>query len=52
MVIAPAHRAGDSGLNPGLGENFSLKLFLESLFPVGLPVKILKALLLSSILAI
>ena len=28
VVIAPAHRAGDPGLNPGPGENFSLKLFI------------------------
>ena len=26
MVIAPAHRAGDPGSNPGPGENFFLKL--------------------------
>ena len=28
MVIAPARRAGDPGLNPGPGENFSLKLLI------------------------
>ena len=28
MIIAPAHRAGDLGSNPGPGENFSLKLFI------------------------
>ena len=26
VVIAPVRRAGDPGLNPGRGENFSLKL--------------------------
>ena len=28
VVIAPAHRAGDLGSNPGPGENFSLKLLI------------------------
>ena len=28
VVIAPAHRAGDPGSNPGPGENFSLKLLI------------------------
>ena len=28
VVIAPARRAGDSGSNPGSGENFSLKLLI------------------------
>ena len=31
VVIAPAHRARDPGLNPGLGENFSLKLLIYEL---------------------
>ena len=29
MVIAPSLRAGDPGLNPGPGENFSLKLSIQ-----------------------
>ena len=29
VVIAPARRAGDPGSNPGPGENFSLKLFIQ-----------------------
>ena len=29
MVIAPVHRARDPGSNPGLGENFSLKLLVS-----------------------
>ena len=29
VVIAPARRAGDPGLNPGPGENFSLKLIYD-----------------------
>ena len=29
MVIAPAHRAGDPGSNPGPSENFSLKLLIS-----------------------
>ena len=28
VVITPAHRAGDLGSNPGVGENFSLKLLM------------------------
>ena len=28
VVIAPARRAGAPGLNPGPGENFSLKLLI------------------------
>ena len=31
MVIAPARRAGDSGLNPGSGVNFSLNLLIYDL---------------------
>ena len=31
VVIAPAHRAGDPGSNPGPGENFSLKLLIYDL---------------------
>ena len=31
VVIAPARRAGDLGLNPGPGENFSLKLLIYNL---------------------
>ena len=31
VVIAPAHRAGDPGSNPGPGENFSLKLTTQDL---------------------
>ena len=30
MVIAPARRAGDPGSIPGPGENFSLKLLINS----------------------
>ena len=30
-VIAPARRAGDSGSNPGPGENFSHKLIIYDL---------------------
>ena len=32
VVIAQARRAGDPGLNPGPGENFSLKLLIYILF--------------------
>ena len=32
VVIAPARRAGDSGSNPGPGENFSLKLLMIAMF--------------------
>ena len=32
LVRAPARRAGDPGLNPGPGENFSLKLLIRWLF--------------------
>ena len=28
VAIAPAHRAGDLGSNPGPGENFSLKILI------------------------
>ena len=28
VVIAPTHRAGDPGSNPGSGKNFSLKLLM------------------------
>ena len=28
LVRAPARRAGDPGLNPGPGENFSFKLLI------------------------
>ena len=31
VVIAPVHRAGDSGSNSGPGENFSLKLLIYDL---------------------
>ena len=31
VFIAPARRAGDPGLNPDPGENFSLKLFIYDL---------------------
>ena len=31
VVIAPARRAGDPGSNPGLGQNFSLKLLIYDL---------------------
>ena len=31
LVRAPARRAGDSGSNPGPGENFSLKLLISDL---------------------
>ena len=31
VVIAPAHRAGDPGSNPGPDENFSLKLLIYDL---------------------
>ena len=31
VVIAPARRAGDPGLNPDPGENFSLKLLIYDL---------------------
>ena len=31
LVRAPAHRAGDPSLNPGPGENFSLKLLFFSI---------------------
>ena len=32
VVIAPARKAGDQGLNPGPGKNFSLKLLIDYLF--------------------
>ena len=32
LVRAPARRAGDSGSNPGPGENFSPKLLIYSEF--------------------
>ena len=28
LVIAPAHRSGDPGSNPGPGDNFSLNLLI------------------------
>ena len=31
LFRAPAHRAGDPGSNPGLGEKFSLKLLIYEL---------------------
>ena len=31
FVKAPARRAGDPGLNPGPGENYSLKLLIYDL---------------------
>ena len=31
LVRAPVHRAGDLGLNPGPGENFSLILLIYNL---------------------
>jgi hypothetical protein len=31
LIRAPAHKAGDSGSNPGPGENFSLKLTTQDL---------------------
>ena len=31
VVIAPARRAGNSGSNPGPGENFSLELLIYDL---------------------
>ena len=31
LVIAPVRRAGDSGSNPGPGDNFSLKLIIYDL---------------------
>ena len=31
LVIEPARRAGDPGLNPGPGKNFSLKLLIYDL---------------------
>ena len=31
LVRAPVHRAGHPGLNPGPGENFSLKLLIYDL---------------------
>ena len=30
VVIEPARRAGDPGLNPGPGENFSLKFLIST----------------------
>ena len=37
VVIAPAHRAGDPGLNPRKGENFSPKLLIPFTFLYNCP---------------